>query len=210
MSEIAKCRGIVSDLEAKLTRCKARSVEISAERDRISFAVHVDGDPKSRAKLDKFNEEGYRNSGEIASLGAAVKVARERLAAAEHAEAQAADRQKAEEARKIVREMAEVPAYIDKHLMAALKGLLAIEQGFRQLRELGFTHPTDVQVRLGVVTCINTWAMQLPRNWHSELRDGLRYLPPHERKLFETHWKAIEPMLLRQAAGEAQKDTEAA
>jgi hypothetical protein len=96
-------------------------------------------------------------------------------------------------------------ANIDKHLAAAAKGLLALETGFAQLREYGIKHPTDVQkhptdvqVRLGVVTCINTWGMQMPRNWHSELRDGMRYLAPAERKTFEAYFKAIEPMLQRQ------------
>jgi hypothetical protein len=56
--------------------------------------------------------------------------------------------------------------------------------------------------------------MQLPKHFHNELRDGFRFLAPHERKTAEAYWKAIEPSLqnaIRQRAGEAeQTKTEAA
>jgi hypothetical protein len=75
------------------------------------------------------------------------------------------------------------------------------------------SRPSDVQVRLNIVACINTWGMQMPRNWYSELRDGMRFLAPHERRDFSTYWRAIEPSLqtaIHQATGEAEQPTEAA
>jgi hypothetical protein len=193
-SDIEQAEKTITDLEAKLARVKARSTEIATERDAISFAVHTDGDHKARAKLDKLNEEGYRQSGEIASIEAALKTAHQRVADRRTAETRKAAAAKAEEARKLAAELGDCFPYLDKHLAEAANALVAIEKGFAQLRALDIG-PTDAQVRINVTRCIETWAHRLPRSWHEHLRDGLKFLAPHERRTFSEYGRAIEASL---------------
>jgi hypothetical protein len=212
-NEVEQATSTLTALRQKREQTVAHGHELGEERGKLAFAAHT-GDAAARKKLDTVNREAALHDSELRSLDAAIAEASARVERARQAEAQAADRQKAKEARKLVRELAECFAYVDKHLAAAADGLIAVERGFAQLRERGLTHPTDIQARLGVVTCIHSWAMRLPRNWHSELRDGLRFLAPHERKTFTAYWQAIEAMLqnsIRQRLGEEERaDTEAA
>jgi hypothetical protein len=212
-SDVEQAERTLATLRQKREQLIARGHSLGEDAGKISYSAHT-GDGQTRKRLDKLNAEIALHDSELRSLDAAIAEAAARVQQAQAAEAQVADRQTAEEARKLVRELAECFAYVDKHLAAAADGLITVERGFAQLRGLGLTHPTDVQVRLGVVTCIHTWAMRLPRNWHSELRDGLRFLAPHERKTFTSYWQAIEAMLqnsIRQRTGEAERaDTEAA
>jgi hypothetical protein len=212
--DVTTAEGTLATLRQKREALVAHGHELGEERGKLAFAAHT-GDQAARKKLDTINREMALQDSELRSLGAAIAEAQQRVAVAVASARSAADRQRAEEARKVVGELGECFAYVDKHLAAAADGLIAVERGFAQLRERGLTHPTDVQVRLGVVTCIHTWAMRLPRNWHSELRDGLRFLAPHERKTFTAYWQAIEAMLqnsIQQRLGEAEqpKKTEAA
>jgi hypothetical protein len=212
-SDVEQAESTLATLRQKREQLVAHGVELGEERGKIAFGAHT-GDGQARRRLDKLNAEIALHDSELRSLDAAIAEAAARVQQAQAAEAQAANRQQAEEARKVVDELGECFAYVDKHLAAAADGLIAVERGFAQLRERGLTHPTDIQARLGVVTCIHSWAMRLPRNWHSELRDGLRFLAPHERKTFTAYWQAIEAMLqnsIRQRLGEEeQTDTEAA
>src|SRR5262245_38585996 len=134
---IEQCKNTIQNLDAKLARVKQRSAEISAERDASAFAAHAAGDAKARGRLDKLTDDALRQNHEMASLEAALKTARQHLAEAEHAEATAADRAKAQAAHKLVSELSDAAVYLDKHLEAAAKALIAIERGVNELHELG-------------------------------------------------------------------------
>src|SRR5207247_1157070 len=136
-----------------------------------------------------------KHSSELAALDSATKAAHQRVADLRQAEERAAAQQREEEMRKLVSELAEVFPYIDKHLMAALKGLLAIHDGIQKLHAAGVPFPTDIQFRQGVTEVIETWAQQLPRSWHNKLSDGLKFLAPHERKTAVQYWMRIEASL---------------
>jgi hypothetical protein len=200
---IADAQAAIARLEAQREELAKRRAEHEVERSRIAFRARAQGDAEASKRLSEMAAEAVRDDGEARDIEAALTTAQARLQEAEAAQVAAVNRQRAEEVRKIVAEMAEVPAYIDKHLLATLKGLLAIESGFKQLRQLGVMHPNDTHVRLDVCNCFNSWAMQLPRLWYSELSDGLRYPPPHARKSFAEYWRAIEPSLLNQRPGES-------
>jgi hypothetical protein len=211
MNDIEQAEHVLNNLRQKREAIVARGRELSDERSAIALDAHC-GNAKASKRLMEVNAALALHTSEVESIDAALKAAGEKLAAAEHAAATAEARRRAEEMRKVVSELAPVFEYVDKHFKAAVDGLLAIESGFAQLRELGIKHPDDALVRLNVVACINTWGMRMPRNWYSELRDGMRFLAPHERKTFDAYWKAIEPMLqntIRQRLGEEQP-TEAA
>jgi hypothetical protein len=197
MTEIEHAEKTLADLRAKREAIVARGRELSDERSAIALDAHT-GNAKSSKRLMEINAALALHVSEIEGIDAALKSADEKLSAAQAAEAQAVQAAKAAECARVVDELAPVFSYVDKHFKAVVDGLLAIEMGFAQLREHGVAHPTDVQVRLGVVTCIHTWAMQMPKNWHSELRDGMRFLAPHERRDFSSYWRAIEPSINNQ------------
>jgi predicted translin family RNA/ssDNA-binding protein len=197
MNDIEQAEHVLNNLRQKREHCVKRGRELTDERAAIALAAHT-GDKAASKRLQEINAALALHNCEIESIDAALAEATKRLAVAQAAEAHAVQAAKAAECAKVVDELAPVFGYVDKHFKAVVDGLLAIEMGFAQLRAHGVTHPTDVQVRLGVVTAIHTWAMQMPKNWHSELRDGMRFLAPHERRDFSTYWKAVEPMLQNQ------------
>jgi hypothetical protein len=77
-------------------------------------------------------------------------------------------------------------------LAEAARALIAINDGIVKLHQAGFQFPSDSQLRLGVAAIIQTWAHRLPRSWHDQLRDGLRFLAPHERKTAVEYWSQIQ------------------
>jgi hypothetical protein len=148
VNDIAQCQQIISDLEAKLARVKARSGEISAERDSVSFAAHTGGDHKARAKLDRLIEEAYKQTGEIASLEAALKTAREHLAETEHAAATAEDRKQAKQAKEIADKIGARMKRAHAALTNGFDELAAVVQELDQLNALGVTHPNHNVLRV--------------------------------------------------------------
>jgi hypothetical protein len=96
---------------------------------------------------------------------------------------------------------------LDRKLAEAARALIAINDGVQKLHQLGFTAPSDAQVRLAVAAVLQSWAHGIPRSWHDHLRDGLQFLAPHERKTAVEYWDAVEPALqnaIRQHAGEGE------
>ena len=127
MSDVDQAEKTLDTLRAKREALVAHGVELGEESAKISFAAHT-GDTGARQRLNKLNAEIALHESELRSIDAAIAEATKRVAAADAAEAQAANRVRAEEARKTIAELAEVFAYVDKHLTAALKGLIAIER----------------------------------------------------------------------------------
>jgi hypothetical protein len=126
---------------------------------------------------------------------------------------QAANRQKAEEARKLAKEIGECFPYLDKHLAEAARALIAIHDGVAQLRAAGFAFPSESQLRLGLTTVLQSWAHGLPRSLHNHLRDGFEFLPPGRRQTAVQYWNAIEASLNNSIAvklGATERITEAA
>jgi hypothetical protein len=192
---VAEANAAIAKLEGQREKLVKRRAEHEAERQRIAFAARAQGDREASARLGEMTGEAIRSDHELRDIDAALVTARERLADAEHAAATAADRQRAEEARTIVDELAKVFVYTDQHLMAALKGLLAIERGVAELRQKGVALPTDVQLRLGIVAVLGAWLQQLPRLWWNEISAGLRFRAPNERKTALSYWGQLESSL---------------
>jgi hypothetical protein len=209
-SNVEQAEHVLNNLRQKREVLVARGVELADERASIALAAHT-GDSKASKRLLEINAALAVRTSEVESIDAAIKAAGEKCAAAEQAEARKVAAAKTEEARKLVAELSECFPYADRKLAEAATALLAIEKGFAQLRALGIG-PTDAQVRLGVMRALETWAQQLPRSWHDQLRDGLKFLAPHERRDFSTYWKAVEASLqnaIKQHLGEQQpKQTE--
>jgi hypothetical protein len=149
MSEITKCQSIISGLETKRAACLARSEGLAKERDAIAYDAHAVGDPKSRAKLDKLNLEGYQRTGEIASIETALKVARQRLAEAEQAEQQAQGRGVARELLKRAARLVELAQTLDDANRIRGEVSCAISEELQTMRQiahgLGVFVPSEQQ-----------------------------------------------------------------
>jgi hypothetical protein len=193
-SDTEQAEHVLNNLRQKRDAVVAHGIELGDERGKISFAAHT-GDKAARQKLDKLNAESVLHESELRSLDAALGEAAARVERARQAEAQAADRRRAEEARALVDELAKVFVYTDQHLMAALKGLIAIERGVAELHQKGVAFPTDVQLRSGIVAVLGTWLQQLPRMWWNEIAAGLRYRAPNEKKTALSYWGQLESSL---------------
>jgi hypothetical protein len=197
----------VADAQAVLTNLEVQREELvraraadDAEMSRVSFAAHASRELSAIEALRAIGERGRERDQRLRELDCAILESRSRLAAAQAAEVAAVNRQRAAEARELVRELGECFPYVDKHLEAAANGLIAINDGIQKLHELGFASPTDNQARLNICAIIETWAMRLPKHFHNQLRDGVRFLAPHERKTGVQYWTAIELSLQNQIA----------
>jgi hypothetical protein len=206
-SDIEQAEHVLNNLRQKRVAAGVRGHGLGEESTKLAFAAHT-GDKAARQKLDKVNAEVALFESELRSLDSAIAEGTARVEAARQAEAQAADRQRAAEARKLVKELGEVFPYLDRKLEEAGNALIAINDGIAKLHELGIKHPDDRQLRLGVATILQSWAHRLPRSWHDHLRDGFEFLAPGRRQTAVGYWKAIEPSLqntIRQATGEAEQ-----
>jgi hypothetical protein len=189
---------VLNNLRQKRDALVAHGVELGEERTRLSFSAHAEADKAAQKRLDTLHGELGRFESELKSVDEAIAEATKRVAASQAAEAQAVVRQRAEEARKHIDELEQVFEYVDKHLTAALRGLIAIERGVVDLHAKDVTFPSDTQLRLGITAVIGTFLQQLPKTWWSELSAGLKYRAPNERKTAMSYWAAIEPSLRNQ------------
>jgi hypothetical protein len=203
---------------AALERDRAELVDAcaqdGAEMQKNAYAARVLHELSATRALAEIGERGREHDQRLREIDAALVTARSVLQEAQAAEVAAVNRQRAEELRKHVDELSRVPAYIEKHLTDALRGLIAFERGVAELHQLGIPFPTDVQLRLGIVAVLGTWLQQLPKLWWNEIAAGLRFRAPAERKSAISYWAQLEPSLrnaIRQRLGEAeQTNTEAA
>jgi hypothetical protein len=202
---IADAEAVIRDLENQRLALIERRSEQEAERQRIAFDARVHHDKEASARLSEMSAEAIRSEHEARDIEAALQTAQARLQQAKAAEAAKVVAARVKELRELVGDMAPIFGYVDEHLKAAADGLNAIDRGFDALRRLGVNHPGEVQIRLSIVQCLNSWAMKVPESWYSMLSEGLRYLPPDKRQDFSTYWKRIELSLengIRRAAGE--------
>jgi hypothetical protein len=196
-NEIEKASALADELETKRAQHVAKGEKLAAERDEIALGAFT-GNDKSRKRIDEIHTTLAKHSSELAALDAGIKAAHQRVADLHAAEVRAVDRQKAEEAQKLLSEFAETFAYADKHLQAVLQGLLALDRELPKLHALGFPSPSHQQLRLAVVMAFATFVQRLPRTWGDEIRGGLRYPAPYERRGLGDYWRAIEPGLQNQ------------
>jgi hypothetical protein len=213
-SDIERAEHVLNNLRQKREVLVARGHSLGEERTQLAFAAHASDDAKARRRLDEINREAALHDSELRSIDAAIAEATERVNRAQQAEARKVDRQKAEALRKHVDQLAEVPAFIDEHLEAALSGLLAYDRGVAELHtKFHVAFPADVQTRLGMVAVIATFLQKLPQTWFNEIAGGVRYLSPAQRKTASSYFAQVEPSLrtaIKQRLGEVEPEKETA
>jgi hypothetical protein len=211
----------VADAEAvlaSLERDRAVLIEAvkqdDAERSKVAFRAHALHELEATRVLTEITGRAIERGAQLRSLDLAIDEAAARVKTAQAAEVAAVNWQRAAELGKHVDDLAEVLPYIDKHLAAALRGLIALDRGVVELHQKGIGFPSDIQLRLGIVAVLGTWLQQLPKMWFNEISGGVPFRAPAQRKSAISYWTQIEPSLrnaIRQVTGEAERtNTEAA
>jgi hypothetical protein len=201
-SALEQAQAVIADLEAKYAACIARATEIVKECDELSYSAHVQHDEKSIAKLNGLHEEGMKTDHNLTSLKAALKVAHERLATAEHDAAVRADKARALARREEVVKITEHMRIADEFFAAGIEALGAVDAGVKRIHELGEPFPTAMQMKANIEFSIHTMIQTLPRAWW---RDWLRPLAPLQRRSFMGIWTPMGRSLenrIRQRLGE--------
>jgi hypothetical protein len=202
-SELERASALVDELETKRAQHVAKAEKLAAERDEIALGAFT-GNGKQRERVDEIHTTLAKHSSELAALDSALKSARQRVADRQAAEVAAVNRQQAEEARKLIVELGEAFLWLDARLEEAARALIAIDRGFAELRQSG-VGPSETQLRLGLTSVVETWAQTLPKHVHNQLRDGVRFLSPAERRTASEYWARVRASLdnqIAQVAGE--------
>src|SRR2546429_6784956 len=106
MTEIEKALALVDELETKRAQHIAKAEKLENERDEIALGAFT-GDGKNHKRLDEIHTTLARHGSELAAIDAALTAANRRVADLRAAEERVADRLKAEEMRKVVKEIGE-------------------------------------------------------------------------------------------------------
>src|ERR1700730_11642437 len=202
---IAAAEQVLADLDAQRRDLAAARAADDTARSKVAYQAHALHELGAVNTLSEITGRAIARDQQLREIDCAIVEARERLAAAKAAEARAVDQARAEEARKLVKELGECFPYLDRKLAEAANALIAIHDGVAQLHAAGFAFPSDNQVRINLAEVIETWAHSLPRSLHNQLRDGIRFLPPGTRKSAAQYWAAIEATLNNSISGAGVK-----
>jgi hypothetical protein len=140
-------KGIMPELEEKLSAAKTHQAEITRERNCIALAAHM-GSENDRAHLDELNREGAILAGEIESLEAAIAQAKARIAEAEANAAAEVDRGKRREVVGLADEIRGHAERIDALWRSSIEEYDALQTKLQQIVQLGVGRPTQQQVRV--------------------------------------------------------------
>lgn len=196
-------------LQEKHDRLAEAGKADDAQAADLAFKAHT-GDLRAAAQIETLTDRSLKREYELKSIATAISVAQQKLNEAKQAEAQAADRKQAEEAREIADRVDMLFASADKHLALAFDALKAADGRIEELHRLGFTFPTANQVRLNASFALQTYLMALPKYWWNELNhSGIRFLAPGERRTFSQLWaRMVEPITRGIAARLGETKTE--
>jgi hypothetical protein len=106
----------ISQLQDKRDRAAARVTEISAERQRLGYSAHVEGDEMAKARLKVLSSDLAAMSDEIETLDAAFIEARHRLDAARAAAGRVDANDRRAKARAILSELTACAPELDRTL----------------------------------------------------------------------------------------------
>jgi hypothetical protein len=205
---VAAAEQTITQLQEKREKFLAERLRLENDMGKHSFAAHARSDMRAVAALDEIATSIARIDGHVREIDLALAEAGRFLQEARQAEAQAVAQQRAEEAHKLVCELAECFPYLDRKLAEAANALIAINDGIAKLHQAGFAFPSDSQLRLGVAAIIQSWAHRLPRSWHDQLRDGFEFLAPGRRQTAVEYWGQIQASIdnqITQRLGEAEQ-----
>lgn len=182
MTEVEKAIATVKTLEDARRKLIQDQAELADERGRVALRAHT-GDKKSRTRLDEINIASAKFASEFASIEAAIIEANKNLDAAQAAEAQAADRTKAEQIAALNAKLKEELDDADDAFADAISSVLSARALLMEMHTLGVTSPTDQMFRINSVAAIKTVIQLLPQPWINDFE--FARLAPSQKKAFK-------------------------
>jgi hypothetical protein len=186
---IEKANRDLNNLEEQRESLFSRAKLLSKERDQIAFAALTAGDKKAKEKLRDINLEDVGLAANIASVEAALTVARANLKMAQAAEAQASDRDKALALRGKLQRFKELGEILDDCFADFKSAALEQKQVLDAIHNLGQAAPTAQQYRVLCEIALKT-AVQGTPFWSHDFPA----MPPNQRKTFKSvvdAWTAV-------------------
>ncbi|MHC2539128.1 hypothetical protein [Bradyrhizobium diazoefficiens] len=182
MTDIEKAELTLGNLENIRKHLIQEQAELANERGRVALGAHT-GDKKSRSRLDEINVAAAKFASEFTSIEAAIIEANKNLDAAQAAEAQAADRTKAERIAALNAKLKEELDDADDALADAISSVLSARALLMEMHALGVTSPTDQMFRINSVAVIKTVIQLLPQPWINDFE--FARLSPLQKKNFK-------------------------
>ena len=153
---------VMDDLRTKHGAAEGRKVELESELAEISFAAHVESDPKSVKRLKEITGELAFVDTELKSLAAALAENARREAAAEDADRAKRRRSDAERARGMLGELEQLGVEFDTNVLATVKASAAIRSKVSELRQLTGAGPSTDSVSVNLRRALATATMGTP------------------------------------------------
>jgi hypothetical protein len=179
--EIERAERDLNNLEDQREVLFSRAKHLSKQREQVAFAA-LTGDKQAKAKLAEINAEDVSQAASIASVEAALTVARANLANANAAAASAADRDRANRIAALNAKLKEELDNADDALSDAIGSVLGARALLMEMHALGVSSPTDQMFRINSVAVIKTVLQNLPQPWINDFE--FSRLAPSQKKAF--------------------------
>jgi hypothetical protein len=181
---IEKAERDLDNLEEQRESLFSRAKLLSKERDQIAFAALTAGDKKAKERLKDINAEDTGLAANIASVDAALTVARANLVAAQQDAAGAADIEKANRIAEMNEKLKEALGNADDAFADAIASVLDARTLLQDMQSLGVSSPTDPMFRINAVAAIKTVLQLLPQPWINDFE--FMRLAPSQKKEFKS------------------------
>lgn len=187
-AEVENATKTLNGLMDQREQLVARSNKIISDRQAISYAAHAGNDKGAKERLRKLNDETLLHSAELESMDAAIAEANSRLAAAQQAETQAADRANAEALRIKLARFKELGFILDDCFADFASAASEMKDVLGQMHQLGAASPSQEQLRVLGALAVKTGLLSGP--WSKEFDP----IAPNQRKSFKAlvaGWSAM-------------------
>jgi hypothetical protein len=116
MTATDEANEVLAELSRKREKTVAHWEDLTAERSALAFAAHVEDDKAAKKRLDIIAADAFKIDGELATIDAAIRVAKERVEQAKAEEQRAEDREAARALRQAYQGFVKLADIADEHL----------------------------------------------------------------------------------------------
>jgi hypothetical protein len=172
---IEKANRDLDSLEEQREALFSRAKLLSKERDQIAFAALTAGDKRAKEKLRDINLEDVGLTANVASVEAALTVARANLNTAKAAEAQASDKANANKLREKLAKLVELGLILDDCFVDFRSAAIEMKSVLDDIHSLGQETPTAMQFKVNCDLAFKTavqgtpfWSQDFPALGHGQ------------------------------------------
>ena len=155
MTQVEDAKGVLQDLETKLSDARARHAETQVKAMELAYPANT-GDESARKKLDGLNAKVAMLGTEIASLEAAIVTAKRHVAAAEAAEVDEAERRKARDALALLDDFSQRGKLLDDAMDNFVRQYDELVHDFRELQLLGYEPTSYPLIQINMQAAVAT------------------------------------------------------